>query len=73
MKCLDNMWFPQTNLDPTVSPIGNDDVSVGVHGHARRSVELSVPFSMGTELKQELPVCVVHLQERSQGTLCCHT
>ena len=51
------------NLDPTVAPISNDDVSVGVHSHAGWSVELAVPLSMGAKFKQELPVCIVHLQE----------
>lgn len=52
------------HLDPTVAPISNNDISVGIHGHACWSVELAVSLSMGAKFKQELPVCIVHLQER---------
>ena len=71
------MYHSQANLDPTVAPISNNDVSIGVHSHARWSVELAVPLSMGAEFKQELPICIVHLQERlnrkekQRITLCC--
>lgn len=58
------MSFSETDLNSTVAPIGDDDVSVAVHGHARRSVELSVPLPVGAKLKQELPVGVVHLPKR---------
>ena len=50
-----------TDLYSAVPPVGNNDVPVGVHSNARRGVELSVPLAMGTKLKQELPVCTVHL------------
>ena len=57
--------FPQSAT--MMFPLASTATPVG-------SVELSVPFSMGTEFKQELPVGVVHLQgEITQETLCCHT
>lgn len=57
-------WFPQTNLDPTVSPIGNYDISIGIHSHACGSVKLAVPFSVRAKFKEELPICIVHLSGR---------
>lgn len=59
--------FSRANLDPAVAPIGHDNVSVGIHSHACRSVELTIPLSVGAEFKQELPICVVHLPEDSTG------
>lgn len=64
LRAANVMSFSATDLNSTVAPIGDDDVSVGVHGHARRSVELSVPLPVGAELKQELPVGVVHLAKK---------
>lgn len=58
------MSFSQADLNSTVAPIGHNDISVGVHGHAGRSVELSVPLPVRAKLKQELPVGVVHLEKR---------
>lgn len=58
------IWFSGANLNPTVAPVSNDDIPIGVHSHACWSVELAITLSMGAKFKQELPICVVHLQER---------
>lgn len=73
------MNFYHAHLDPTVAPISNNDISVGIHSHARWSIELAVALSMGAKFKQELPIGIVHLQERinrelnGKMTLRCHT
>lgn len=56
--------FSGANLNPTVAPVSDDDIPIGVHSHACWSIELAITLSMGAKFKQELPICVVHLQER---------
>lgn len=53
----------QTHLYSAVAPVGDDDVSIGIHGHTGRSVELAVAFSMGAEFKKELAISVVDLEQ----------
>lgn len=56
--------FSESNLDPAVAPISNNDISIGINSHACWGIELSVPLSVGAEFKQELPVSIVHLVQR---------
>lgn len=53
--------FVQANLDTTVAPISNNDVSIGIYGHARWCIELAVPLTMGAKFIQELPIGIVNL------------
>ena len=55
--------FQLSYLYPAVSPVGHDDVAIGVHSHPSRGVELPVALTVRAELKQELPISTVHLQE----------
>lgn len=70
--------FSRAYLDPTIAPISNNDISIGIHSHTCWSIELAVPLSMGAKFKQELPICIVHLQERlnrkdkGRMTVYCH-
>lgn len=50
-------------LYPAVSPVCNNNVSIPIHCHSCGSVELAVTFSIRTELKQELAVCVISLND----------
>lgn len=56
----------RTHLYSAVSPVGYDDVSVGVHSHAGGSVELAVAFSVGAKFEEELAVSVVDLEQLEQ-------
>lgn len=58
------------NLDAAVAPVGHNDVPIGVDGHARGCVELTVSFTVRAEFEQELPVRVVYLKRNAQ---CDHT
>lgn len=49
------------HLYPAVPPVCNNDVSVPIYCHSCGGVELAVTFSMRTELKQELAVCIIYL------------
>lgn len=51
-------------LYPAVTPVCDDDVTIPIHCHSCRSVKLAVTFSMRTELKQELAICVINLNNR---------
>lgn len=56
-----NVFFLKVNLDPTVSPISNNNISIGIDSHACWCVELAVSLTMGAKFKEELPISIVYL------------
>lgn len=55
------MWTWSSHLYATVTPVSYDDISVYVHCHACRSVELTVAFTVRAEFEQELTFSTEHL------------
>lgn len=53
----------ESHLDATVAPVSNNNVSIGIHGNAGWSIELTISLPMGAKFKQELSVRIVHLSE----------
>lgn len=61
--------WTETDLYPAVTPVGYNDVSIGVHSHTSRSIELAIAFSMRTKFEQEFAVRVVNLEQFKLHTL----
>lgn len=54
-----------SHLYSAVTPVSYDDVSIGVHSHASGGIELAIAFTMWAKFKQELSICIVHLDRKS--------
>lgn len=63
VKTCDKYQTTVSYLYPAVSPVGHNDVAIGIHSHPGGGVELAVAFTMRAKLKQELSISAVHLEE----------
>lgn len=60
--------YDRTHLYPAVTPVCNNDVSISVHCYTCGSIELAIPLTMGTKLKEKLPISIVYLRTRQKKT-----
>lgn len=56
-----------THLDAAVAPVSHDDVPIGVHSYSRWGIELSIAFTVGAKLEEELSIGTVHLAGERAG------